>query len=55
MRVESSTSWDDRCAEALPLWERFLELEPHSGQARTAKRAAALCRMHIKREEVKAG
>ena len=45
----------DRCAEALPLWDRFLELEPHSGQARTAKRAAALCRMHIKRDQVKAG
>ena len=45
----------DRCAEALPLWDRFLELEPHSRQARTAKRAAALCRMHIKRDQVKAG
>jgi tetratricopeptide (TPR) repeat protein len=45
----------ERCAEALPLWDRFLELEPHSRQARTAKRAAALCRIHIKRDQVKAG
>ena len=45
----------DRCAEALPLWDRFLELEASSRQARTAKRAAALCRMHVKRDQVKAG
>ena len=45
----------DRCAEALPLWDRFLELEPNGQQARTARRAAALCRMHIKRGQVKAG
>jgi tetratricopeptide (TPR) repeat protein len=45
----------DRCAEALPLWERFLELEPSSRQAGTAKRAAALCRMQMKRKQEKAG
>jgi tetratricopeptide (TPR) repeat protein len=38
----------DRCAEALTLWERFLALEPSSKQAATARRAATLCRMHVK-------
>lgn len=45
----------DRYAEALAVWERFLELEPHSMQAVTARRAAALCRMEMKQQEPKAG
>ena len=45
----------DRYREALLVWQRFLELEPGSKQAMTAKRAAALCRMEIKRKQQKAG
>jgi tetratricopeptide (TPR) repeat protein len=45
----------DRCEEALATWERFLELQPHSGQAGTARRAAALCRMRIKQQQVQTG
>ncbi len=45
----------DRYGDALAVWERFLELEPHSRQAATAKRAAALCRMEIKQQHPKAG
>ena len=45
----------DRCRDALPHWERYVELEPHSKQTATAKRAVTLCRMQIKREQAKAG
>ncbi|HET6224038.1 MAG TPA: tetratricopeptide repeat protein [Dongiaceae bacterium] len=45
----------DRYDEALINWERFLELEPRSRQAATAKRAAALCRMQIKKTQAKTG
>ena len=45
----------DRYEEALAVCERFLELEPNSKQAATAKRAAALCRMEMKRQQPKAG
>jgi len=45
----------DRCAEALPLWDRILRAEPRPEQAGTARRAAALCRMHLERERAKAG
>jgi tetratricopeptide (TPR) repeat protein len=40
----------DRFADALPAWQRFLELEPQAPQAATAKRALALCRMKLKDE-----
>jgi len=45
----------DRCAEALPAWERVLELEPSSRQAATAHKAAALCRMRLQQEKTRAG
>jgi tetratricopeptide (TPR) repeat protein len=45
----------DRCAEALPVWERFLALASDARQAATARRAAALCRMHLQTEQVRAG
>lgn len=38
----------DRSSDALASWERYLKLEPDSKQAATARRAASLCRMHIK-------
>jgi tetratricopeptide (TPR) repeat protein len=40
----------DRCSEALAAWERFLELEPSSRHAATARKAIALCRMKIQQE-----
>jgi len=43
------------CAEALPVWERFLELEPSSTHASTAQRAIALCRMRIRQERAQTG
>ncbi|MFZ5782839.1 MAG: tetratricopeptide repeat protein [Pseudomonadota bacterium] len=45
----------DRCADALPAWERVLELEPTSGQAATAYKASALCRMRLQQEKAQAG
>jgi tetratricopeptide (TPR) repeat protein len=45
----------DRYAEALAVWERFLELDPSSKQAAIAKRAATLCRMEMKRPHPKTG
>jgi len=45
----------DRCAEALPLWEKILELEPKSKHAAVARRAAALCRMELQRKTASAG
>lgn len=45
----------NRYREALTVWERFLELEPQSRQAATAKRGAALCRMEVKRRQPKTG
>ncbi|TWT11471.1 tetratricopeptide repeat protein [Reyranella sp. CPCC 100927] len=45
----------DRCEEALAAWERFLELAPKSGQASTARRAAALCRMRIRQKQAQTG
>jgi tetratricopeptide (TPR) repeat protein len=45
----------DRYAEALTVWERFLELDPSSRQSAIAKRAAALCRMELKQQKPKAG
>jgi tetratricopeptide (TPR) repeat protein len=45
----------DRYDEALVNWEQFLDLEPQSPQAATAKRAAALCRMQIKQIQAKTG
>lgn len=44
-----------RYAEALMVWERFLELDPDSGQAATAKRAATLCRMELTQAKPRAG
>lgn len=44
-----------RYAEALPVWESFLGLEPNSKQATIAKRAAALCRMEMTRQTPRAG
>jgi tetratricopeptide (TPR) repeat protein len=41
----------DRYGDALPLWERFLELEPGTRQAVIAKRAVTLCRMEIKQKQ----
>jgi tetratricopeptide (TPR) repeat protein len=45
----------DRYEEALVNWEQYLDLEPQSAQAATAKRAATLCRMQIKQTQVKTG
>ena len=45
----------DRCSEALPVWERFLELDPSSKHASTAQKAAALCRMRIQQERAQTG
>ena len=45
----------DRCDEALPVWERFLELEPSSKHANTAQKAVALCRMRIQQERAQTG
>jgi tetratricopeptide (TPR) repeat protein len=45
----------DRYDEALVNWEQFLDLEPQSRQAATAKRAATLCRMQIKQTQAKTG
>jgi tetratricopeptide (TPR) repeat protein len=45
----------DRCGEALPIWERFLELEPASGHAATAQKALALCRMRVQQERSQTG
>lgn len=45
----------DRYDDALAAWEHFLELEPTSKQAATAKRAAALCRMALRRAQIKTG
>jgi tetratricopeptide (TPR) repeat protein len=45
----------DRCTEALPAWERFLELEPRSRHATTARRAIMLCRMRIQEQRAQAG
>jgi tetratricopeptide (TPR) repeat protein len=45
----------NRCADALPVWERFLELSSDARQIATAKRAAALCRMQLQKERAKAG
>ena len=45
----------DRFGDALPVWERYLELDPHSTQAAIAKRAVALCRMKIKEKPAKTG
>jgi tetratricopeptide (TPR) repeat protein len=45
----------DRCTDALPAWERFLELEPSSRQSGTAQKAIALCRMKIQQERAQAG
>jgi tetratricopeptide (TPR) repeat protein len=44
-----------RYAEALTVWERFLELAPSSRQAPVAKRAATLCRMELQQTKPKAG
>ena len=41
----------DRYGDALPLWERFLEIEPGTRQAVIAKRAVTLCRMEIKQKQ----
>ena len=45
----------ERCDEALPVWERFLELEPSSNHANTAQRAIALCRMRIQQDRAQTG
>ena len=45
----------DRCAEALGIWERFLELEPSSRHASTAQKALALCRMRLQQERARTG
>jgi lipoprotein NlpI len=45
----------DRFDDALPVWDRFLELDPHSTQGSIAKRAATLCRMKIKEKPAKTG
>ena len=45
----------ERCADALPVWERFLELEPSSGQTTTAQKAMALCRMRIQQDRAQTG
>ena len=45
----------DRYADALPAWERVLELAPGTRQAAMAKRAAALCRMELQQQRPKTG
>ena len=45
----------DRFDDALPVWERYLELDPHSTQAAIARRATTLCRMKIKEKPAKTG
>jgi len=45
----------DRCSEALAAWERFLELEPSSGQAGTAHKAIAFCRLRLQQERAQTG
>ena len=45
----------ERYNEALAAWERFLELEPKSKQAATARRAASLCRMALRRAQLNVG
>ncbi len=45
----------ERSREALALWERLLEASPSGAQAATARKAAALCRMHLKQLQSKAG
>ena len=45
----------ERCAEALPVWERFLELEPSSSQSSTAQKAIALCRMRLQQDRTQTG
>ncbi len=45
----------DRCKEALPHWERYVELEPHAKQTAIARRAITLCRMHINRDQARTG
>jgi tetratricopeptide (TPR) repeat protein len=45
----------DRFEDALPVWERYLELDPHSTQAAIARRATALCRMKLKEKPAKTG
>jgi tetratricopeptide (TPR) repeat protein len=44
-----------RYSEAITSWEQFLKLDPTSKQAATAKKAAALCRMELQRQNSKAG
>jgi tetratricopeptide (TPR) repeat protein len=39
----------ERFAEATPIWERFLFLEPRSEAARTARHYAALCRLQARK------
>jgi tetratricopeptide (TPR) repeat protein len=43
----------ERCREALPLWERLLELGLAPEQAKVARNAAALCRMTLQRDRCK--
>ena len=45
----------ERCTEALPVWERFLELEPSSDQTAIAQRAIALSRMRIQQDRAQTG
>jgi tetratricopeptide (TPR) repeat protein len=45
----------DRCTEALPVWERFLELEPSSEQTTIAHKAIALCRLRIQHDRAQTG
>jgi len=45
----------ERCDEALPVWERFLELEPSTSHAATAQKAIALCRMRIQQDRAQTG
>ena len=45
----------DRFDDALPVWQRYLELDPHSTQAAIARRAVTLCRMKIKEKPAKTG
>jgi tetratricopeptide (TPR) repeat protein len=44
-----------RYDEALLVWHRFLDLEPGSKHAITAKRATTLCRMALKQKQPKTG
>lgn len=45
----------ERCAEALDLWQRYLELEPAAAPNGTAHKAMALCRLRRQQDRTRTG